>query len=167
MIARIGTIVSVLASRKRRILAIGLVSALVGILIVAAFQFIHDHRWYWSVAPFLCVVATLTATFGGLLIGRTFSRTQSTQLWMVIIAALLFFIWVITGMLAASLGALGMSQLPSIVGYIGWETYTDTLLFSGAHIRFLQIAVGTGFIGGIMLGLGLAWRRVSSLMMRI
>jgi len=162
MVARTRLISRIFASRKNRLLTLGLSSTLVGILLVASFQFVNDHRWYWSVAPFLCMLAILAATFGGLLIGRTFSRTQSTQLWMVIVAALLCIIWGATGILAASLGALGMYQLPSVAGHVGWDTYSDSFLFSGSHVRFLQIAVGTGFIGGVTLGLGLVWRRVSA-----
>jgi hypothetical protein len=153
----------VFASRKRMLLTLGLSSTLVGILLAASFQFVNDHRWYWNMAPFLCVVVMLAAAFGGLLVGRIFARTNNTQLWMVTVGTLLGIVWIATGILAASLGALGMYQLPLVEGHIGWDTYSDSLLFSGSHVRFLQIAAGTGFISGVALGLGLAWRRVSAI----
>ena len=162
MIARTWLIFSIFASKRNKLITLGLSSTFFGILTVVSFQFVTDHRWYWNAAPFVCIAAILAATLGGLLIGRTFSRTQSTQLWMVMVAALLCIIWGATGILAASLGALGMYQLPSVVGHIGWDTYSDSFLFSGSHIRFLQIAAGTGFIGGVTLGLGLFWRRVTT-----
>lgn len=154
----------VFASRKRRLLILAFSSTLVGILLAASFQFINDHRWYWSIAPFLCVVVMLAAAFGGLLIGRIFARTGNTQLWMVTVGTMLGIVWIATGILAASLGALGMYQLPLLEGHIGWDTYSDSLLFSGSHVRFLQIAAGTGFIGGVTLGLGLALRRVTAIL---
>ena len=149
---------------KRRLLILGLSSTLVGILLAASFQFVNDHRWYWSVAPFLCVVVILAAALGGLVVGRTFARTHNTRLWMVAVGTLLGFVWIGTGILAASLGALGMYQLPLVEGHVGWDTYSDSFLFSGSHIRFLQIAAGTGFTGGVSLGLGLAWKRVSAVL---
>ena len=154
----------VFVSRKRRLLILAFSSTLVGILLAASFQFINDHRWYWSIAPFLCVVVMLAAAFGGLLIGRIFARTGNTQLWMVTVGTMLGIVWIATGILAASLGALGMYQLPLLEGHIGWDTYSDSLLFSGSHVRFLQIAAGTGFIGGVTLGLGLALRRVTAIL---
>ena len=149
---------------KRRLLIVGLSSAIVGILLAASFQFVNDHRWYWSVAPFLCLVVVLTAGLGGLMVGRTFARTYNTRLWMVAVGTLLGFVWIATGILAASLGALGMYHLPLVEGHVGWDTYSDSFLFSGSHIRFLQIAAGTGFTGGVALGLGLAWKRVSAVL---
>ena len=83
---------------------------------------------------------------------------------MVAVGTLLGFVWIGTGILAASLGALGMYQLPLVEGHVGWDTYSDSFLFSGSHIRFLQIAAGTGFTGGVSLGLGLAWKRVSAVL---
>jgi hypothetical protein len=151
-------------SSRRRLLILGLSSTLVGILLAASFQFISDHRWYWSVAPFMCVVVMLAAAFGGLLVGRTFARTHNTQLWMVIVGTILCLVWIATGILAASLGALGMYQLPLVAGHVGWDNYADSVLFSGSQVRFLQITAGTGFIGGVALGLGLARRRVSAML---
>jgi len=153
---------NILASRRYRLLMIGLLSAIVGILLVASFQFVNDHRWYWTFAPFLCLVALLASTFGGLLIGHTLSRTQSTHLGMAIIGAFLCFVWVATGILALIMGALGMYELPSVAGHVGWDTYSGNFFFSGSHIRFLQIAAGTGFLGGVTFGLGLVWKRGSS-----
>jgi hypothetical protein len=83
---------------------------------------------------------------------------------MVVVGALLGFVWMAAGILATVLGALGMSYLPGVEGHVGWATYSDDFLFSGAHIRFLQIAAGTGFMGGVALGLGLAWKRVSAVL---
>jgi len=149
-----------MTSGKRRLLILGLSSALVGFLLVASFQFISDHRWYWNVAPLVCIVALLAMVVGGLFLGRSLARAQRTRLWLVSVGSILGIVWTGTGTLAAVLGALGMSHLPGTEGPIGWETYVSGLLFDGAHIRFLQIAAGTGFIGGVALGFGLAWRRV-------
>ncbi|UCG83508.1 MAG: hypothetical protein JSW38_01435 [Dehalococcoidia bacterium] len=151
-------------SRKRRLLILGLSSALVGVLLVASFQFVSDHRWYWNVAPLVCIVALLGTVFGGLLLGISLPKARHTRLWLVAVGAILGFIWTATGVLATVLGALGMSYLTGIEGHVGWDTYAGGILFNGAHIRFLQIAAGTGFMGGIALGLGLAWRRVSAVL---
>ena len=151
-----------MTSRKRTLLILGLSSAFVGVLLAASFQFISDHRWYWNIAPFLCVVVLVGTILGGLLVGRSLARTQNTSLWMVAAGGLLGIVWIATGILAASLGALGMYQVPLLEGHIGWDTYSETLLFSGSHIRFLQIAAGTGFTGGVAVGLGLGWKRVSA-----
>jgi hypothetical protein len=35
--------------------------------------------------------------------------------------------------------------------------------FSGSHIRFLQSAAGTGLIGGVAIGMGLALKRLPAL----
>ena len=164
MVSRISSRWGMLQSRRRKLLALGLSSALVGILLAASFQFVSDHRWYWSAAPLLCVVVMLAAALGGLLVGRTFARAANTSLWMVTVGALLGLVWMGTGVLAAILGALGMYQLPLVHNHLGWDTYSDSFLFSGSQVRFLQIAAGTGFMGGVALGLGLAWRRVSTLL---
>jgi hypothetical protein len=150
--------------RKRRLLILGLSSALIGVLLVASFQFISDHRWYWNVAPLVCIVALLATVFGGLSLGRSLARAQRTRLWLVAVGAILGLVWTATGILAAVLGSLGMSYLPGVVGHVGWDTYASEFLFSGAHIRFLQIAAGTGFIGGVAIGLGLGWRRVTAVL---
>ena len=115
-------------------------------------------------APFMCVVVMLAATFGGLLIGRNFARTHDIRLGMVTVGTLLCLIWIATGILAASLGALGMYQIPFVEGHVGWDSYSDSFLFSGSPVRFLQITAGTGFIGGVTLGLALTRRRISSLL---
>ena len=154
----------VIKSRKRKFLILGLFCALAGILLAASFQFTSDHRWFWSVAPLICVVAMLGTAFGGLLVGRCLARARITNLWMVTVGTLLGVVWLSSGSLAASLGALGMYQLPLVEGHVGWDTYSNSLLFSGSHIRLLQIAAGTGFIGGVGLGLGLAWKRVSAVL---
>ena len=150
--------------RRNSLLTLGISSTLVGILIAASFQFVSDHRWYWTVAPFLCLVVMLAATFGGLLIGRNFAGTHNIRLWMVTVGTLLCLIWIATGILAASLGALGMYQIPFVEGHVGWDTYSDSFLFSGSPVRFLQITAGTGFIGGVTLGLGLTRRIISSML---
>jgi hypothetical protein len=106
----------------------------------------------------------LAATFGGLLVGRTFARAHNTRLWTVAVGAILCLVWIATGILAASLGALGMYQLPLVEGHVGWDTYSNSFLFNGSPVRFLQIAAGTGFVGGITLGLGLVWRRISTML---
>jgi len=147
-------------ARRRRLLILGLSSALIGVLLAASFQFISDHRWYWNVAPFVCIVALLATVFGGLSLGRSVATAQRTRLRLVAVGVILGLIWTGTGTLAAVSGALGMSHLPGTAGPIGWETYTTGFLFNGAPIRFLQIAAGTGFIGGVALGFGLTWRRV-------
>lgn len=153
-----------MGSRKRRLLILGLSSALVGVLLVASFQFVSDHRWFWNVAPLVCIVALLGTVLGGLLLGISLAKTRHTRLWLVAVGAILGFIWTATGVLATVLGALGMSYLSGIEGHVGWDTYSSGVLFNGAHIRFLQIAAGTGFIGGVALGLGISWRRVSAVM---
>ena len=164
MVSRISPRSGILPPGRRKLLVLGLSSALVGILLAASFQFVSDHRWFWSAAPFLCVVVMLAAALGGLLIGRTFARAANTSLWLVTVGTLLGLVWMATGVLAASLGALGMYQLPLVDNHLGWDTYPDSFLFSGSQLRFLQIAAGTGFMGGVALGLGLAWRRVSTLL---
>lgn len=147
------------ASRKLRLLALGVSSTLVGLLLAGSFQFITDHRWYWDLAPLLCLVILLGTVFGGLLVGRSLGRSHDTRLWMVVVSILLGLVWMGTGILATVLGALGMSQLTIIQGHVGWDTYSDGSLFTGAPIRFLQIAAGTGFLGGVVVGLSSAWKR--------
>ena len=153
-----------LASRRRRLLALGLSTALAGILLVASFQFVDDHRWFWNIAPFVCVGVFLATMFGGTLVGLALARTQHTRLWIVAVGAVLGLVWMATGILAAVLSTWSMFNLPGVEEHVGFATYPDSFLFSGAHIRFLQTTAGTGFIGGVAVGLGLAWKRVSGLL---
>ena len=155
-----------MASRRTKLLALGASSTLAGLLLAASFQFISDHRWYWNTAPLLCVLVLLGTVFGGFLVGRSLAGARNTRLWVVVVGALLGFVWLATGILAAVLGALGMCYVPGVEGHVGWETYSSSFLFSGAPIRFLQIASGTGFIAGAAVGFGLAWRRVSAALSR-
>lgn len=148
------------ASRRLRLLALGVLSTLGGLILAGSFQFITDHRWYWDVAPFLCMLVLLGTVFGGLLVGRSLGKSHDTHLWMVVVGILLGTVWMGTGILATVLGALGMSHLPIVHGHIGWDTYSDSSLFTGAPIRFLQIAAGTGFLGGVVVGLSSAWKRL-------
>ena len=151
---------SVTASRKLKWLALGAASTLVGLLLAGSFQFITDHRWYWDLAPLLCVLILLGTVLGGLLVGRSLGRFHDTRRWMVVAGILLGLVWIGTGTLATVLGALGMSHLSIVQGHVGWDTYSDSSLFTGAPIRFLQIAAGTGFLGGVVVGLSSAWKRL-------
>jgi hypothetical protein len=148
------------ASRRLTLLALGVSSTLVGLILAGSFQFITDHRWYWDLAPLLCLVILLGTVLGGLLVGRSLGRTLNTRLWMVVVGILLGLVWIGTGTLATVLGALGMCHLSIIHGHIGWDTYSSSELFTGAPIRFLQIAAGTGFLGGVVVGLSSAWKRL-------
>jgi hypothetical protein len=151
---------SVKASRKLKLLALGVSSTLAGLVLAGSFQFITDHRWYWAVAPLLCVLVLLGTVFGGLLVGRSLGRSHDTHLWMFVVGIMLGIVWIGTGILATVLGALGMANLPVVQGHVGWDTYSDSSLFTGAPIRFLQIAAGTGFLGGVVVGLSSAWKRL-------
>ncbi len=151
---------SVTALRRLKWLALGVASTLVGLLLAGSFQFITDHRWYWDVAPLLCVLILLGTVLGGLLVGRTLGRSHDTRRWMVVVGGLLGLVWIGTGTLATVLGALGMFHLSIVQGHIGWDTYSNSSLFTGAPIRFLQIAAGTGFLGGVVVGLSSAWKRL-------
>ena len=107
MIAAIRQRLGFLASRRTKLLALGASSTLAGLLLAASFQFISDHRWYWNTAPLLCVLVLLGTVFGGFLVGRSLAGARNTCLWVVSIGALLGFVWLATGILAAVLGALG------------------------------------------------------------
>jgi len=148
------------ATRKLTLLALGISSTLAGLLLAGSFQFINDHRWYWDIAPFLGMLVLLGTVLGGLLVGRSLGRSHDTRLWMVVAGIILGLVWMGTGILATVLGALGMSHLPLVEGPIGWDTYSDGSLFIGAPIRFLQIAAGTGFLGGVVVGLSSAWKHL-------
>ena len=153
-----------LTSKKYILLISGLSCTIIVIILATSFQFTNDHRWYWAVAPFVCVVVMIIAAFGGLLVGRSFARSVNTSLWMIAVGTLLGLIWIITGTLAASLGALGMYQLPLIEYHLGWDTYSSSFVFNGS-IRFLQLAAGTGFMSGLVFGLGWARRQVSDVLL--
>jgi hypothetical protein len=145
---------------KRQFMILGLSLAMIGALLAASFQFVYDHRWYWNVAPLICVVVMLAAAFGGFCLGRGLSRTRNRRLWLIVLGGFLVFAWIGTGALATSLSALGMFYLPGVDGHIGWDSYSGTHLFTGSHIRFLQFATATGFVGGLSIGFGLAQKRI-------
>jgi len=153
-----------LTSKRYALLLLGIACTFTVVILATSFQFTNDHRWYWAVAPLVCVVVMLIAALGGLLIGRSFAKSTNISLWMIIVGTLLGFVWITAGMLAASLGALGMYQLPLIQYHLGWDTYSGSFVFNGS-IRFLQLAAATGFVSGLTLGLGWARRQVSDLLL--
>jgi len=150
------------ATRRRRALATGAFLAFVGILLAASFQFVDDHGWYWTAAPIVSLVVVFAAAFGGFLVGHGLRRGHNPRLWLIAAGGLLGVAWLGTSGLASVLAALGMSSyLPG--DPIGWESYTGAVWFSGSHIRFLQSAAGTGLIGGVAIGMGLALKRLPAL----
>jgi hypothetical protein len=151
--------VNILKLNYKKLLISGISAAFIGILIVASFQFIDDHRWFWKAAPFICLLVLAFTAGGSLLVGHSLSRSQDRRLWLVGIGAFIGLAWIGTGILASGLAALGMYYLPSEGVHVGWDSYTSSFLFSGSQIRFLQFAVATGLIGGFSIGFGLAKKR--------
>ena len=148
-------------TRRRRILIVGASLALVGAVLAGSFQFVDDHRWYWSAAPVVCLIVVLAAACGGFLVGQSLRSDHNQRLWLIVAGSLFGVAWLGTGVLASSLAALGMLQYaPAVEGQVGWDSYTSAVLFNASHIRLLQSAAGSGLIGGIAVGLGLALRKV-------
>ena len=134
-----------MASRKTKLLALGTSSTLAGLLLAASFQFISDHRWYWNTAPLLCMLVLLGTVFGGFLVGRSLAGARNTCLWVVMIGALLGFLWLATGILAAVLGALLGLIFLSRSYAVGGVTVVVCALFSVLElfVAFLQAYIFT------------------------
>ena len=151
----------------KKLLFPGICVAFIGILLVASFQFIDDHRWFWNVAPFICLIVLASTAAGSMLVGHSLSQNQNRRLWLVIIGTFIGLACIGTGILASGLSALGMYYLPTIEGHIGWDSYASSFLFSGSQLRFLQFAVASGLIGGFFISFGLARKRIPAIASRV
>jgi hypothetical protein len=150
---------SAFAGNKRKIIALGVILAFIGILLSSSFQFIDNHKWYWTTAPVVCGIVLLFAACGGLLVGHGISRGRDRRLWLSAIGGVLGIGWIGTGILAAGLAALGMYYLPMGESNIGWDSYSAGYFIRSFNISFLQLATVTGVLSGFAVGLGLAVKR--------
>jgi len=149
-----------LTMNRQKLLLLGASLALVGILLAASFQFVENHRWYWTVAPLVSLLVLFSAAFGGLLVGHGLSRGQNRRLWLAALGGILGIGWLGTGTVAAGLAALGMYYLPVGESYIGWGSYSSGYWLRSFDISFLQLATVTGLLSGFSIGLGLAAKRL-------
>jgi hypothetical protein len=147
-------------THRQRLLLLGAFIALAGIVLASSFQFIQDHRWYWSNAPLVCVVALASVALGGWLMGHSLSLGQVRRLWLAVLGSVLGLGWLGLGALAAILAAIGMYNLPAAEAHIGWNSYVSGYMLRNFDISFLQLAAVTGVLGGFAVGLGLAARRL-------
>jgi hypothetical protein len=145
-----------IGSKKVRALAGGLFLAFVGAMLVASFQFISDHRWFWDIAPLVSTLAVITAAVGGSLVGYSLVGAQQRRLWLVQLGVILGVAWIASGTAAAALGFLGMNHLPA--GYIGWDSYHGTWFVGRVTISLLQFATVAGLTAGFSIWFGLAPR---------
>jgi len=125
--------------------------ALVGIFLAVSFQFVDNHRWYWNEAPVLSALIMLSAACGVLLMAHSMSLTQDRHLWLVVLGGILWFAWIASGIVAVSLAFLGINYFSPGDAHIGWDSYYGDYLAGWYHIRFLQLATVTGFLGGFFV----------------
>ena len=145
-------------THRQRLLLLGALLALVGIDLASSFQFIDNHRWYWTYAPVVCVVVLCSVGLGGWLVGHSLSLGQIRRLWLALLGSILGLGWLGLGALAAILAAIGMYNLPAADIHIGWDSYVSGYMLRSFNISFLQLAAVTGVLGGFAVGLGLASR---------
>ena len=132
---------------------------MVGILLAVSFHLVDNHRWYWNRANILGVVGLLTAALGGFLVGHNLARTQKRRLWLVVVGGILGLTWIASGIMAVSLGLLGMGYFAPSDSYVSWDNYCGDYVVGYYHIWSLQAATLTGLIGGFSTGFGLAPKR--------
>ena len=142
-------------------LVLGLFLALTAAFLSASFLFVSDHRWYWAVAPLPCIVALLSALFGGLLLGRAPRRSTRSGTWMIVLGGLLVAAWFGAGVANLTLSVLGMDQFSGLDGPLGWSNYRGDYLVGWYAIRSLQLAVVVGLVGGYFIASGRARERGS------
>lgn len=147
-------------THRQRLLLLGGFLALVGVVLASSFQFIDNHRWYWSYAPLVCLVVLGSVGLGGWLVGHSLSLGQIRRRWLAGLGSVLGLGWLGLGALAALLAAIGMYNLPAAGTYIGWDSYVSGYMLRSFDISFLQLAAVTGVLGGFAVGLGLAARRL-------
>ena len=136
---------------KRRLLALGILLALVGIVIAVSFQFVGNHRWYWNAAPLYSAIAILAAASGGFLIAYSITPSRERRLWYLIPGSFLGIAWIMIGIFAFGLAFAGMNYF-SGDAYIDWDSYHGDYLLGGFNIRALQLAVVAGLPGGFLCG---------------
>jgi len=134
-----------------RLLALGTFLALVGILLVASFQFVDNHRWYWNAAPLYCVIVVLAAASGSFLIAHSMARNGERRLWLLIPSGILGLAWVASGIVAFGLAFPAMNYFSGDAD-ISWNNYYGDYVLGAYNIRLLQIAVIAGLPGGFIVG---------------
>jgi hypothetical protein len=137
--------------KNKKLLAIGILLALVSIVIAVSFQFINNHRWYWNAAPLYSIIVMLAAASGGFLVAYSLTLLQERNLWLLIPAGVFGLAWLIIGISAFGLAFPSMNYFSGDTN-IGWSNYYGDYLIGWFNIRALQLSVVAGLLGGFLLG---------------
>lgn len=137
--------------KNQRLLAVAIFLALVGIFLAVSFQFVDNHRWYWNAAPTLSALVVLLAASAGFLLAHSISAAHERRPWLLVPGGILGLAWFASGIAAFGLAFPAMNYFSPGDAYIGWDSYHGDYVVGMYHIRLLQLAMVTGFLGGFFV----------------
>ena len=124
------------------------------LMLVASFQLIDNHAWYWGYAPVIFILGALIPIACSLVLGTKIGVKVNANIWLKMVGLVFISIWFVSGLLGLVYTFTGSNYLSGF-SMVGWNDYHGDYLIGGFCIMLLQLSILAGLLAGFFISLGL------------